>query len=180
MIPKLHIYFDRLENSRKYFLEDISRLTSVQLEFSPGTDSWSLLQIAEHIVLAEEALIVRRAIHKPLEKRNKRRLKHRILNCLVVVVFRADLRVPIPVKDIAPEGLFSLSDIRDRWAQLRIELKTKLDNLTESTALLPFVRHPVLGPINAFATLRFLQRHLDYHSRQGRRLVHHESYPAEP
>jgi hypothetical protein len=180
MLPKLQICFDRLESSREHFLEELSQRHPVQLGFSPGPDSWSLLQIAEHMVLVEEGLLVRRAITKPLERHYRRKLKHRFLHFIVVVVFRMDLRVPMPVKDIAPEGNSSLTELKDKWTQLRIDLRTKLDSLTENTALLPFVQHPVLGPIHAFATLRFLQRHFDHHLRLGQRLVRHDSYPAEP
>ncbi len=179
MLSKLEIYFDRLERSRITFLEDLSQRNSAQLGFSPGRDSWSLLQVAEHIVLVEEGLLVRRAITEPLEKRYRRKLKHRFLDAIVAVVFRMDLRVPMPVRDIAPEGLASLSELTEKWSHLRIDLRAKLDDMTENTALLPFVQHPVLGPINAFATLRFLQRHFDHHVRLGQRLVRHDRFPTE-
>ncbi len=178
MIAQLKKHFDHLESSREQFLSGISQYDSTQLAFSLRPDAWSLLQIAEHIVLVEEGLLVGRAFDKTRGEHRGRRLRYALRRLIVGFIFKLGLRVPMPVTGIGPGSLSSLPEIAAGWGTLRRGLETQLGQMSRSEASRPLVHHPVLGPLNAVATLRFLQRHFNHHRRQAARLAAQENFPA--
>ena len=54
MNDALQAIFDDLEANRDRFLDLLSGLDDAQLSFRPRPDSWSALDVAEHVLLAEQ------------------------------------------------------------------------------------------------------------------------------
>ena len=177
MLPQLRSRFDQLEQRRAKFLQELAERPSEQLRYSPSAESWSLLQIAEHLKLVEEGLVVRWLVEQPGE-RLRRRLHHRIVYAgVMTLVFRLGMRVRMPGPGVAPDAPPSLAEVARRWTELRARLANELNALSESSAEGRFVRHPVLGPLDASGALRFLRVHFDHHMRQVQRVVCHSGFP---
>ena len=178
MIAQLQSRFDELERRREEFLQRLNEQTSEQLHYSPAAGSWSLLQIAEHLRLVEERLIAGWLVDHPGREQLRRRLRHRITYAAVMtLVFRMGLRVRMPGPGVAPEVPPGLPEVARRWSELRAELASQLGTLTERSATNLFIRHPVLGPLDAADALRFLRVHFDHHMRQVGRVTGHRGFP---
>ncbi len=55
-----------LHASRKMFLDSISGLTAAQWKFKPAPDRWSIAEIAEHVVLADDLKPVQEMLKSPV------------------------------------------------------------------------------------------------------------------
>src|SRR6267154_6540884 len=45
-----------MEQTRQNFLDSVKGLSEAQLKFKPAPDKWSVMEVAEHIALSEDAL----------------------------------------------------------------------------------------------------------------------------
>lgn len=74
-----------LDGRRQALLDGLETLTHERLAFKPAPDRWSILQVVEHLVLAEQE-IFKCVPDQGAKSQGKRRLRDRISYIFVVLV----------------------------------------------------------------------------------------------
>ena len=168
MLPALQSRFDAIEHRRQSLLDHLRGLDDAQLRYRPTSGGWSLLQVAQHLVLLER-MVFKSVIRDP-RPGVRRRWWHAIGAKMVAFVFRHGLRVPAPTKKVVPLEDTPLEESANQWAELRAQLKGFLDSATPERAAALGWRHPVSGPLDVYGALDFVATHHDHHLRQVERI----------
>ncbi|HSM35554.1 MAG TPA: DinB family protein [Longimicrobiales bacterium] len=160
----------RLERERRAFLDRVASVAPDRLRAAPAPHRWSVLQIVEHLALAEESVLA--SLRDEAGPRGRtRRLRHRLASLLVRALLRSPIRVPAPSRDMLPTGEDSLPAIRVRWDDLMGRLGSYLrDAEAGRLGEAPF-RHPVTGPLDAAGALALTEVHRRRHVLQIDRLL---------
>ena len=139
--------------------------TPEQLQFKPGPAKWSLLEIIEHLVLAEISVLncqpdLQRPIAAP------KRLFNAFNYLLVVGVLKLGIPVPVVSSDMEPKGDLSLSALFRQWDANRKKLKRHMQAPSIELKRRLLFCHPVAGPLTLKRTLHVGQLHFHSHMSQ--------------
>jgi len=156
-----------LKDSHKQTLDLMEGLSEEQLKFKPAPEKWSVLEVAEHIYLAEGLLFG--SVEKALaEKQNpewetKTKGKTEFLERVMV---SRDRKATAP-ENIVPSGKLTRDDVIARLKESR----AKTLKFTEETKL-PLKAHtldhpfPVFNTLNAYQWLIYIPLHNIRHNKQ--------------
>ena len=167
-----------LERARARFLDTISGWDDAQLAFRPRASSWSALEVAEHVLIAEQVSID--TMLRLAGRRSKARtLVQKLGYALVWLILKLKIRVSSPARVTNPTGSMTLREIRADWEVARRRLREHLSSLeTEGLREAGFA-HPVAGPLTLQEGLRYLERHLRHHQAQLERIRRHSRFPQK-
>ena len=165
MISELRDKFERYDRSRRALLNDLANLNDEQPKGKPGPSEWSILQIVQHMVLAEREVMQYLPEPKELIHR-KRGLRARIFYVVVLLILRWNIRVPVPSKGMVPDGNTSLSELRQQWDENLRWFKGYLDSLGLEDLKRAVFSHPVAGPLTGPQAGTLAQYHFEAHLRQ--------------
>jgi hypothetical protein len=161
----LNTRIHRFSAQRAALLDRLEGMTPAQLSASPRPGKWSILEIVEHLALAERAVLQGLPDPSRLSER-QRSMKHRILYFLVVFVLKARIPVRVPSREMVPRGDRSLSQLRPLWDESQAWLQAYIDQLDSGGFRRAVFEHPVAGPLTVAQAVRLGQIHLDVHTRQ--------------
>lgn len=169
MLRPLKRRLDRMERHRSALVGDLAGLSEAQLGFRPGPDSWHALEVVEHLVRVEEAIVLRAAQAKPSRTLGE---GLRAAGSMVVLrlVMGAGIRIKAPTKLVLPEGTATLPELLERWDRVREKLRAVLADKTAADLHRPMMRHALCGWLTPKQTLSFLEQHLLHHQRQLARI----------
>ena len=166
----------RLERRLQVFNERRGALLDEMEELDPGAlvakplgGKWSMLEIIEHLVLAERAVFKGLADPAQLAE-TERGLGHRVRYRLVMFVLSSGIRVRVPSPAMVPRGDRSLPELRRLWDENQAWLRSCIDSLGPNGIRRPVLEHPVAGPLTVEQAVRIDQVHVDGHVRQIRTL----------
>lgn len=176
MVDPIGQIFEELEESRSRLLGTLFGLDEAQLSFRPRSSSWSALEVAEHVLIAEQMATdtMLRLAGRPSKRRS---LLQRLGYAAVWLILKLRLRVNMPSRMLAPTGGMNAREIRAEWNASRARLGEYLAGLEDGAALLAGFGHPIAGPLNLREGLLFLERHTRHHQEQLERLMHHSRFP---
>lgn len=165
---RLDILVQRLARSKDRILELVAAADESQRAAAPGDGRWSMLQVIEHLVLAEEGTlrVLRRGA--PAEQRVTLRSRFILQAIELLFILRARVRVPSP--SLAPSGAVSFEVLRQRWNEAREGIAREVMVLDAKGLQAPRFRHPIAGWLTMGQGLDFLDRHIRHHERQVHRL----------
>jgi len=159
----------KLKETRAAVLDSLQDLPPEKLVARPRADKWSILEIVEHIALAEREVL--RGLPDPaLLVGRPRRLKHRVRYLLVLSVLKARIPVRAPSPAMLPQGGLDLEEVRRLWDEGQQWLQSYGDGLDAAGRRRAVFRHPVAGPLTVAQAIQLNQIHIDGHARQIRRL----------
>ena len=173
MLTDIQETFDSLEIKYGKLLQQLNSLTDDVLYFKAGADKWSIVEVIEHLVVAEENMQeqLSAAIATPtLDPQDRSAKKFHI----VIKVMTKDIPVDVPDESLEPHGQFSLEELRGRWDDTRKKTRAYIDGIQSEKAEDLVYRHPFAGPLNMAETLRFIDVHFDNHMRHIDRII---AYP---
>jgi hypothetical protein len=154
---------------RKALLDEMESLEPGKLLARPLPGKWSILEIVEHLVLAER--VVFQGMPEPSQiKIREPRLKHRIRYLIVMFVLRTGIPVGVVSPAMLPRGNRDLTELRRLWDENRAWLLAYIESLGPGGIRRAALRHPVAGPITLRQAVVMSRVHLDRHIRQIRRL----------
>jgi hypothetical protein len=167
-----------LLDSQKDYLESIENLTDAQWSYKPSPFRWSVGEVAEHIVLTENALfnMVERALAQKAnpEWENKTAGKVELLERLVPSRVR---RVQAPI-EVRPSGKMARDEVIRRFKQVRtkaLEFAQKTDlPIKAHTVDHPF---PVFNTLSAYDWLVYIPLHNVRHNQQIAEVKASAGYP---
>ena len=162
---RLHAFNEK----RAALLDEMEALDPAELVARPLAGRWSILEIIEHLVIAERMVLQGLPEPSRLVER-ERRLKHRFLYLIVMFVLKYGIRVQVPSPAMVPRGARSLREVRRLWDENQEWLRGYIGSLDRRGFRRAVFEHPVAGPLSVEQTVRMDQVHLNTHIRQIRRL----------
>lgn len=166
---------DRIAHLRGVLFAEVERLGPEQLVFRPSKGSWSALEVVEHLVRVEEAIISRIKARPPRTWREA--VRGRLSLELISVSFRLGRRFKAPVPTILPQGGATLTDLGARWEAAQQAMRRTVDGFGPADFGRPMMRHAILGLLTPNETLTFILRHIAHHRRQIARIQRSPRYP---
>jgi hypothetical protein len=161
-LPDLLLTLDR---QRRELLAGLEGLSDTQLRARPMPGAWSLLEIVEHLVLAEAAILQDLPPRAQLVDQ-PRSLGQRFKLLLVVTILRCRIPVKVPSRRMVPTGQRGLAELRTQWDGHFQWLEACVLEATGDAKDKACFRHPIAGPITLAQALRLDLLHLRTHTRQ--------------
>lgn len=168
---------ERLGATQNDFLKEIADLTPAQLAFRESPDRWSVAQVVEHVIVAENGLyqLITEKILKNSPPAGKDHYRARDRAVWMAVTNRAEkFKAP---KSVEPGGRFQTrGDLISGFEQARGKtigfVKTTKADLRNH-----FADNPVMGVIDAYQWLIFLNAHSQRHLEQIRQIKADPDFP---
>jgi hypothetical protein len=151
--------------TREALMAEMEALDPPTLLARPFALKWSILEILEHLVLAERAVFKGLKDPARLEAR-ERRFGDRVRYELVLFILKSGIRVRVPAAEMAPRGDQSLRELRRRWDENEAWLGACIDHLRTRGLRERVFEHPVAGPLSVEEAVVLGHVHLDAHARQ--------------
>ena len=170
MLPDIQEQHDRLKLKLATLLQRLDSLTGEKLSFKAGPGKWSIIEVIEHLVIAEKGLLEQLSTNIPdstLDPDAKTPEKYRI----VIKVMERDIEVDVPHESLEPHGRIALEDLLNQWNDIRKKLQDLLAELEPAKKDDPVFRHPYAGPLDIADTLQFFEVHFDNHMRHIDRIL---------
>jgi hypothetical protein len=169
-----------LNDSHQQTLDSLAGLTEEQLKFKPAPEKWSVLEVAEHISMAEGLLFsqVERALaNKPNpDWETKTKGKTEFLERVMV---NRDRKATAP-ESIVPTGKLSrdeaLAKLNEGRAKTLKFAETTQEPLKSHTAEHPF---PVFNTLNAYQWLIYIPLHNLRHNQQIEEVKANPNFPKK-
>ncbi len=168
MSTKLQDRIQALNERRNALLDELETLDAEDLEARPLPGKWSILEIVDHLVVAEREVFHGLPDASQLVER-KRGLKARLVYSVVMMVLKYPIPVKIPSARMGPQGGRSLAELRREWDENQRWLHAYTGGLDRDGVAKAVFVHPVAGPMTVTLAVAMDQVHLDRHIRQIRR-----------
>ena len=170
MLPKIEKAYQSLIKKRKDLSMQLGSLSMEVLRFKTGPDKWSIVEVIEHLVIAERSLLQQLETNVPastLDAKSRTPDKYQT----VIKVMERDIPVDVPEESLEPHGRLTIDELLNQWNDIRKRLQgllaeIKLDNKDD-----PVYRHPYGGPLDIAESLHFIDVHFDNHMRQVARIL---------
>jgi hypothetical protein len=164
MLTEIQKIFDSLEKKYPNLLQLLNSLSDDALYFKAGADKWSIVEVIEHLVMAEENMLEQltdAASATALDPQDRSAKNYHI----VIKVMTKDIPVDVPDESMEPHGQIALEELLERWNDTRQKTRAFIDGINSEKAGELVYRHPFAGPLNMAETLRFIDVHFDNHMR---------------
>lgn len=164
MLSQLDDRFRRIEALRTRLMDELKREAPDDLVWKPAPEAWSLTQVVEHLVIAEERGLKGLERERPAElgSRFAAGLKLRLMGLAAPL----PIRVKAPSKGLLPTGIPELGDLAIRWGEARCRLAGVLDAVSAETMAERRWRHPIAGWLDNGQWLDFISSHITHHQLQ--------------
>jgi len=176
MLPELGEQLVVLGRTRDAFLDSVRSGTETQRRFRPSEAAWSMLEVTEHLVLAEEKSLL--GVQKGPRPGTRVTVAGHFRMAAVRLVLSTGLRVRVPVPTVVPAGLASLDELQARWEAAHRGLAEAIEPVTALDAGAARFRHPLSGWVTAREGLGFLVSHIRHHAIQVTRIRRAPGFPS--
>jgi uncharacterized damage-inducible protein DinB len=174
--PGLARHLNALDDRRADLLAAVRAATPAQRAFHPGGIAWSMVDVVEHLVLAEEGALL--SLTKGPRPGTRVTVRSRVAAVLVRLYLSAGFRARVPASRIMPQGGVTLEALERRWATVRAALRDRLAGMQGADLRAPKFRHPVAGWLPPASGFAFLVTHLTHHRRQVDRIRRAPGFPS--
>ncbi|REJ79087.1 MAG: DinB family protein [Acidobacteria bacterium] len=151
-------------SKRQALLDRLSDLDDDVLTSRPIEGKWSVIEIVEHMVVAEREVMMGLP-EKDRIKVYNRSLKNKVMLKVVMFVL-GRIRVKVPSKTMLPKGEQDLTKLRALWDENQEWFRRYVESCDEAALENAVFKHPVAGPINVRQAVDMSIAHLDAHSEQ--------------
>ena len=163
----LHARLQRFDRTRQHLMEEMSTLDAARLNATPMPGKWSILQIVEHLVVAERAVFL--GLPNPLDLVARTRgVGHHLRYALVMSVLSLGVPVRVPSPTMVPRGGHELGALGRMWDENQLWLRRVAERLGSEVARAAVLVHPIAGPLTVAQGVRMGHVHVDGHIRQIR------------
>lgn len=180
LIPRLRRQLERLDARHSAFEADTRSLSEAQLRFRPTANSWSIAEVAHHLLQVERE-VVKAASKSGVERRGRKRSPANwagYVAFLAVVHLHARVRVPRAVADrVTPAADPEMDRIWSEWSDVRARLRQYLETVGEANLREMAFMHPIIGPTMTKGMVPFLLKHFSHHMRQVERIRWSPGFP---
>jgi DinB family protein len=169
-------HLDALDVARADLLTAVHATSPAQRAFRPARDSWSMVDVVEHLVLAEEGALL--SLVKGPRPGARVTVRNRITVVLIRLYLSAGFRARVPASRLIPQGGVSLEELERRWAAVAGTLRDRVAGLGHADRHAPRFRHPIAGWLPPASGFAFLVTHLAHHRRQIDRIRRSPGFPS--
>ena len=164
MLANIQEKFERLTQQRQTLLQHLDSLSPEALSFKAGPDRWSITEVVEHLVIAEDDFLKqvttkKTSPHLDPESRSPEKYQR------VIKVMERDIPVDVPHESMEPDGQFSLEELLGKWDDIRKKIKGFLGEINSENKDDMVYQHPYVGRLDIAETLHFIDVHFDNHVR---------------
>jgi hypothetical protein len=160
---------EAFDDTRRGLLDEMEALDPAVLVAKPIPGKWSMLEIVEHLVLAERA-VLRGLPDLPRLVDAARDLGNRVRYALVLFILTSGIPVRTPSPAMDPQGDRGLHELRRLWDENQQWLRSCIALLGPGAGRKAVFEHPIAGPLTVSQAVRMGQVHVAGHVRQIRRL----------
>lgn len=132
-------------------------------ERRPSAESWSMVDVIEHLVLVEQGTAA--ALAKPPTPGRAREMPRgqwlRFQGLRVAL--KTGIRIEAPIEAVLPRRELPWHALLSRWEERRRELEEWLLMVDPSILGTPRFRHPIAGWLDVPQSLTFIGDHLAHH-----------------
>lgn len=156
-----------LEATRQAFLSSVKGLSDAQFRFKPAPDRWSIAEVAEHIVVAEEriyGMVTEKIAHTPTPPELLAQVQHDDARLSTMVTDRSHkIQAPEMLK---PTGRFpNLDSVVTAFGQVRDKTEA-YEQTTQDDLRAHAMPHPVLKALDGYQWLLLVSAHCARHTAQ--------------
>ena len=166
------VQYKKLEDlTEQELLAPLKSLEALQVSKKPAPDSWSLLEVAQHLLLVEKRVL------KSAMEENRDYPQLGILDDLRIAGFGllllTPIKVKVPVPEVLPQEDIDRESLLEQWQITRQGWHSLLDknNSSEQASRTAILKHPIAGWMNLNHCLSFMHRHFQHHIPQIRRIL---------
>lgn len=169
----LNAYIENVSKARQQFIQEAFGLSHKQANFKPTPEAWSICQITEHIVWAEQIGINRMWQAVNGAKNNNpvwegEAIHHGLsIEQIIESTWQAKEKVPEVAKPIWGGPIDFWISALAACQNVLEKLGDELEGLDPAQVIYP---HPISGPLNLWQRLDFLRFHLERHHAQIKRV----------
>ena len=157
------------DDTRRLLLDEMEALDPAMLTAKPIPGKWSMIEIIEHLVLAERAVF--KGLPDPSRLVATRRgLGNRVRYLLVLFILTSGIPVRTPSPAMVPRSGRGLAELRRVWDESQRWLRSCIAHLGPEAGQKAVFEHPIAGPVTVSQAVRMGQIHVDGHVSQIRRL----------
>lgn len=180
MLSDLQHRYEMLVQRQRQFEAATIKLSEAQLRFRPAPESWSIAEVARHMLDVEYQ--VTRAATKPgVDRRMPKPTPRERMGLVMfhaITLFGIRIRIPRAVSDrVTPQADPDMDALWQEWREVHGNLRAFLDTVTAETLTDMAYRHPIVGPTTVKGMLPFLSKHFDHHMKQVSRIRASTGFP---
>lgn len=171
--------FNRLEKQRLNMFSLYRSLSDEQLRFNPGSDSWNLLQVMRHLVIAEKQslLYIQRKINNP-DNTPKTGAGSLFRSFILKIALLLPIKFKAPKIAEVKEEYPDLKKMILEWDDIRNEYQEIVLNNDAELLSKALYKHPRAGMLNIKQAIEFMEDHVAHHLKQIDRIMGHSSFPS--
>ncbi|MGC8759082.1 MAG: DinB family protein [Bryobacteraceae bacterium] len=166
-----------LHASRKLFLDSVDGLSEAQLRWKPDAKTWSVMEVAEHIVASEEFLsgMAQKALQSPADPSRKRPNAREMDAKILAGVTDRSQRAQAP-EALVPTGRFrSIQELTAEFRRLR-DRNIAFVRETNADLRAHFAPSP-MGDLDSLQWYIFMAGHTERHVAQIQELKANPGFP---
>lgn len=168
-----------LHASRKLFLDSVNGLSEAQLRWKPDAKTWSVMEVAEHIVASEEYIsgMAQKALQSPADPSRKRPNAREMDAKILAGVTDRSQKAQAP-EALVPKGRFrSIQELTAEFRRLR-DRNIAFVRETNADLRAHFAPSPV-GDLDALQWYIFMAGHTERHVAQIQELKANPGFPRD-
>jgi len=148
-------------------LTQISQIHDDELQRKPAPEKWSVVQICNHLFEIER-LNLDYVTYKQENNSNypKEKLVTKLKLFVYLLALSSPLKFKVPAKFAPPTEDGDLDMIQNKFAQLRAEYHTFIENQDDSYFTKATCKHVLVGRLTFANMLKFLRSHMKHHEKQ--------------
>lgn len=157
----------------------MAQYTEAQQRFRPEPVAWCMLDVLNHLNMAEQGVYEFVAVKRD-PKRMPERLRWDVLlrTAAMMVVLKSPIRFKAPARIKSPITDKDFRTLQAEWMQARSRLRDFVRGMPPELQHAPVFKHPFFGFLGIAQTMRFLKEHTDHHIRQLKRIAASPEFPS--
>jgi hypothetical protein len=155
-------------NAKLY--DKLKEINSELLSRKPRADSWSVLQVINHLIIAEAGTL--NYLHKKIKSPTLpgRSSLEPVKMVFLYLIMISPLKFKAPKVVSEPENR-DLESSFEEWGKIRKSIREFVEEYPESNLNKAIFKHPFIGRISLESTLWFFKMHIEHHQKQIDRLL---------
>lgn len=172
MLATLQKDFNEIEASRKELFKDLEQYTEDQLNFKPSADEWSILEVMNHLMMAEggSVLYVQKKLTNGLADLPEIDAEADDRFQQLTDYMQGDNATPAPAMVTPTFERTTFAATREGWDKIRRDTAEQLERFDESNLNKATYKHLLVGRMTIRQMLGFFRLHFNRHLKQIERI----------
>lgn len=172
MNAQLTEYYEKLRSQTDKIIAELAEVDIKILQKKPAENRWSVIQILNHLILAEQlSLNYLKKKYPAIEDLEEVGLKQKLAMQTMKLAQRSSKKFKAPEPVSQPENQNDITEVKTKWQQVQTELKIFLDGYPDKYLKKGLYKHPFIGRISIAQMMEVHLYHIKRHKAQIDRLL---------